>query len=138
MRPGSGWEKRISKLRKVDSGLSYFMKVVDAYQKAGDKKREARTWLRLATKIKYAGNTDVRIPAFLDKALDLSQQIQDTKKEMETYQEQGLYYESVNDYDKAERSFLQALKIAETTNSANIVHISSCPMRALQNRRQAE
>jgi two-component sensor histidine kinase len=110
-------------VKKVDSGLSYFMKVVDAYQKAGDKKREARTWLRLATKIKYAGNTDARIPGFLDKALDLSQQIHDTKKEMETYQEQGAYYELVNDYGKAERSFLKALKIAETTNSANIVYI---------------
>ncbi|WP_316829834.1 histidine kinase dimerization/phosphoacceptor domain -containing protein [Pedobacter aquatilis] len=108
------------RLNNLTDGKRYFMSVIQAYQKSGDKKREARTWLRFANMMKSAYKVRPEIRSLLKKAITLYQQTGDVNKEAEALCSLGAEYFDRVKLDSAEYFSLKALKLYESTGSVDL------------------
>lgn len=108
------------RLNNLSSGKQYFMSVIQAYQRDGDKKREARTWLRFANMMKDSYKDRPEVIINLKKAAALYHVIGDINKEAESFASlAGEYYTRVK-LDSAEYYGLQALKLYEFSHSNDL------------------
>ncbi|OCX52114.1 hypothetical protein BEL04_11500 [Mucilaginibacter sp. PPCGB 2223] len=111
------------RLKNFEVGKRYFNSVVKAYQLAGDKKREARTWLRFAIKLKMGNGARPEIIGCLNKALALYRQLGDVGKQAEALMEKGIVYRLRIKLDSAETNLLASLKLYITTRSPELTRL---------------
>jgi two-component sensor histidine kinase len=108
------------RLNDLPAGKQYFMSVIQAYQKDGDKKREARTWLRFANMMKDSYKSRPEVISNVKKALALYRETGDMAKQAESCASlAGEYFDRVK-LDSAERYALQALKLYQAANSNDL------------------
>ncbi|WP_293311253.1 histidine kinase dimerization/phosphoacceptor domain -containing protein [Pedobacter sp. UBA5917] len=108
------------RLDNLYDGKKYFMSVIQAYQKDGDKKREARTWLRFANMLKDPYKDRPEVITLLKKAAALYHVIDDKNKEAESFASlAGEYYTRVK-LDSAEHYGMQALKLYHFSRSSDL------------------
>lgn len=108
------------RLNNLPNGKQYFMSVIRAYQKGGDKKREARTWLRFANMMKDSYKDRPEIITYLKKAVALYHETGDTNKEAESFSSLAAEYYTRVKLDSAEHYGLQALKLYEFSHSDDL------------------
>jgi two-component sensor histidine kinase len=108
------------RLNNLRDGKQYFMSVTQAYQKVGDKKREARTWLRFANMMKNSYSRRPEIIANLKKAAALYHEIGDVSKEAECFSSLSAEYYTRVKLDSAEHYALQAIKLYQLSHSTDL------------------
>ncbi len=94
-----------------DKGKAYFLQVIEARQKAGDKHGEMKAWLRMAT-VRFCDDCRENIMA-LSRALTLAQQVGDRAHEALILLEMGYKYllEDRGVITQAQNYALQAVEI---------------------------
>lgn len=108
------------RLNNLEAGKKYFMSVIAAYQKDGDKKREARTWLRFGNMMKDSYRVRPEIIPILRRAERLYEQIGDVNKQAESSCALGVEYYARVRLDSAETYLLKALKLYQSTRSQDL------------------
>lgn len=103
-------------VKDYETGKAWFMQNIKIYHDAGDKAREARTWLRMGTKCKTGVYGYPYILPYFNKALSLYRQIYNQQKEAEVLQEMGMYHLYYRQTDSAEVELLQALQISKAVH----------------------
>ncbi|MBT2560640.1 hypothetical protein J7E50_07325 [Pedobacter sp. ISL-68] len=108
------------KLNNLIAGKQYCMSVIQSYQKDGDKKREARTWLRFGNMMKNSYKHRPEVIYNLKKALELYRETGDIAKQAECCASLGgEYYDRVQ-LDSAEFYALKGLKLYQTAHSNDL------------------
>jgi len=108
------------RLNNLVSGKKYFMSVIQAYQKDGDKKREARTWLRYGNMMKDLYKDRPEVVANLKRAVALYHQISDVSKEAESCSSLAAEYYTRVKLDSAEHYGLKALSLYQSSHSNDL------------------
>ncbi|MBL0745654.1 histidine kinase dimerization/phosphoacceptor domain -containing protein [Chryseolinea lacunae] len=92
-------------------GKRFFMDVIEDYQKAGDRKREARTWLRLGKKLNVITTPHAEIRAGFKRALQLYSAEGDADKTAEMHRMLGASWLEEYALDSAEREYTKAVEL---------------------------
>lgn len=102
--------------KEVKAGKSIYMQIIHEYQQLGDQKREARTWFRLAIKLKNGEPLDPEIPYYLQKTSAMYNKLQLWKEVGDVMMEKGIYNKEnvgniAGNLDSAEYQLNQTLKL---------------------------
>lgn len=107
-------------LNKFQLGEDFFMQVVRAYQLAADTPREARTWLRMAKKLRLGNLKHPDVAVYQARSLYLYHKSHNLEKEADVLVETGLYLQDNIKLDSAENDLLKALNLYKLAGTKDL------------------
>ena len=108
---------------KPDSNRVRLLKLVENAHNAGDRKREAESWIAYGDALLNANNTGAfehDAETAFTNALNIYREIKDQKDDIDITLRLGRFYKSIHKLNKAEELFLADIKKSEAFGSYNL------------------
>jgi two-component sensor histidine kinase len=104
-------------------GLKFFLEVAGIYHAQGDLQREARTWLRLARKMRWSNASENETISYFERSINLYILAHNNEREVYTRQTFGEYLSLRGKFSMAEQVLLKTLERYQQIGEKKVAYV---------------